>query len=41
MSFLAIYAFFIAPLVLVAIAAGAAWLHLRSLKRQDGHHPAE
>ena len=41
MSLLAIYAFYIAPILLVAIAAGAAWLHLRSLKRHDRQHPAE
>jgi|GEM_PF-1538707 hypothetical protein len=41
MSFLAIYAFFIAPVLLVVIAAGAAWLHLRRLKRHDRRHPAE
>jgi hypothetical protein len=41
MSGLEIYAFFIAPLLLVALGSGAAWLHLWDLKRRDRQHPAE
>jgi hypothetical protein len=37
---LAIYFFFVMPLVVLAIGAGAAWLHHRSLQRRR-HPPAE
>ena len=44
MSFLEVYAFFINPLLLVALGVGAAWLHGWDMKRRDRHdrhHPAE
>ena len=41
MSSIAIYAFFIQPIVLVALAGGAAWLHMRNLRRHNEQHPAE
>jgi len=41
MSSIAIYAFFVQPFVLVALAGGAAWLHMRNLKRRHRQHPAE
>jgi len=40
MTELAIYFFFVLPIVIMAIGATAAWLHLRSLKRHN-NTPAE
>jgi len=40
MTFLQLFAFFILPLVIAAIGAGAAWLHLRGLNRHR-NTPAE
>ena len=41
MTFAEVYAFFLAPLVVAGIGAGAAWLHLWDLKRRHRQHPAE
>ncbi|WP_280114009.1 hypothetical protein [Devosia riboflavina] len=40
MTLMYIYAFIVMPVVVVAIGATGAWLHLRDLKRHS-HHPAE
>jgi hypothetical protein len=41
MTALQIFAFYINPIIVVAVVLGGAWLSNRDLKRRDRMHPGE